>query len=103
SPAAPIIDEDVFAADAVTSDDDIVSGKPFAGQYEITSYKLNELIAYAPYDGYQGNLGAAENTGVNVKYYADASNLKLDIAGGAIDVAFRSLSATDNEELANND
>ena len=103
SPAAPIVDEDVFSADSVTSDDDIVKGKAFAGQYEITSYKLNELIAYAPYDGYQGNLGAAENDGVNVKYYADASNLKLDIAGGAIDVAFRSLSATDNDELAKND
>lgn len=103
SPAAPIVDEDVFSPDEVTSDDDIVKGKAFAGQYEITSYKLNELIAYKPYDGYQGNLGAPENSGVNVKYYADASNLKLDIAGGSIDVAFRSLSATDNEELAKND
>ncbi len=103
SPAAPIVDEDVFAADALTGDDEIVSGKAFAGQYEITSYKLNELIAYAPFDGYQGNLGEPANSGVNVKYYADASNLKLDIAGGAIDVAFRSLSATDNDELAKND
>ncbi|MBL3686136.1 peptide ABC transporter substrate-binding protein [Leucobacter zeae] len=103
SPAAPIVDEDVFSPDEVTSDDDIVQGKAFAGQYEITSYKLNELVSYKPFDGYQGNLGAAENTGVNVKYYADASNLKLDIAGGTIDVAFRSLSATDNEELAKND
>ena len=103
SPAAPIVDEDVFAADALTSDDDIVAGKAFAGQYEISSYKLNELIAYTPFDGYQGNLGKPANSGVNVKYYADASNLKLDIAGGAIDVAFRSLSATDNDELAKND
>jgi len=103
SPAAPIVDEDVFSPDAVTNDDDIVKGKAFAGQYEISSYKLNELIAYKPFDGYQGNLGTPENAGVNVKYYADASNLKLDIGSGAIDVAFRSLSATDNDELAKND
>jgi len=103
SPAAPIVDEDVFSADSVTSDDDIVEGEPFAGQYTITSYKVNELIAYKPYDGYQGNLGAAENDGVSVKYYADASNLKLAVGNGDIDVAFRSLSATDVEDLSKND
>lgn len=103
SPAGPIIDEEVFAADAVTSDDDIVAGKPFAGQYSIDSYKLNELISYTPFDDYQGNLGAAENTGISAKYYADASNLKLAIGNGDIDVAFRSLSATDTEDLSKND
>ena len=103
SPAAPIVDEDVFSADAITSDDDIVAGEPFAGQYTITSYKLNELVAYEPFDGYQGNLGAAENTSVNVQYYADASNLKLAIGNGDIDVAFRSLSATDIDDLKGND
>ena len=103
SPAAPIVDEDVFSADAVTSDDDIVAGEPFAGQYTITSYKLNELVAYKPFADYQGNLGAAENTAVNVQYYADASNLKLAIGNGDIDVAFRSLSATDIDDLKGND
>ena len=103
SPAAPIVDEDVFSADAVTSDDDIVAGEPFAGQYTITSYKLNELVAYKPFADYQGNLGAPENTAVNVQYYADASNLKLAIGNGDIDVAFRSLSATDIDDLKGND
>ncbi|MHA3683634.1 ABC transporter substrate-binding protein [Leucobacter sp. HY1910] len=103
SPAGPIIDEEVFAADAITSDDDIVKGKAFAGQYSIDTYKLNELISYTPFDGYQGNLGAAENSGISAKYYADASNLKLAIGNGDIDVAFRSLSATDTEDLAKND
>ncbi|MBP1325724.1 peptide/nickel transport system substrate-binding protein [Leucobacter exalbidus] len=103
SPAGPIIDEDVFAADAVTSDADIVEGKPFAGQYGIDTYKLNELISYTPFADYQGNLGAADNTGISAKYYADASNLKLAIGNGDIDVAFRSLSATDTDDLAKND
>lgn len=103
SPAGPIIDEDVFAADAITSDDDIVAGEAFAGQYTIDTYKFNELISYKPFDGYKGNLGAAENDGISAKYYADASNLKLAIGNGDIDVAFRSLSATDTEDLSKND
>lgn len=103
SPAGPIVDEEVFSADAVTPDDEIVAGEAFAGQYTISSYKANELIAYKPFDGYQGNLGAPENEGVQVKYYADASNLKLAIGNGDIDVAFRSLSATDVEDLSTND
>ncbi|WP_029146084.1 ABC transporter substrate-binding protein [Microbacterium luticocti] len=103
SPAGPIVDEQVFAADKVTPDDDIVKGKPFAGQYTITSYKVNELINYEPNKDYQGELGAAENSGVTTKYYADASNLKLAIANGDIDVAYRSLSATDVDDLSKND
>jgi len=103
SPAGPIVDEEVFAADKVTPDDDIVKGKAFAGQYAITSYKVNELINYVPNKDYQGELGAAENKGVTVKYYADASNLKLAIGNGDIDVAFRSLSATDVDDLSKND
>ncbi|WP_375385943.1 ABC transporter substrate-binding protein [uncultured Microbacterium sp.] len=102
SPAAPIVDEEVFAADAVTPDDDIVKGNAFAGQYVIDSYKVNELISYKPYADYQGNLGAAENAGVTAKYYADSSNLKLDVSTGAIDTAFRSFSATDIADLATN-
>jgi peptide/nickel transport system substrate-binding protein len=103
SPAGPIVDEEVFAADKVTSDKEIVDGKAFAGQYEITSYDFNNLIAYKAYSGYEGVLGAPKTDVVNVKYYADASNLKLDIQEGNIDVAFRSLSATDISDLSGND
>ena len=103
SPAAPIVDEEVFSADAVTPDDTIVEGKAFAGQYTIESYKLNELISYAPYADYQGSLPKPANGGISAKYYADASNLKLDVQSGAIDVAYRSLSATDIDDLSKND
>ena len=102
SPAAPIVDEEVFSPDAVTPDDDIVKGDAFAGQYTIDSYKVNELISYKPNKDYQGNLGAPENSGIQAKYYADASNLKLAIGNGDIDVAFRSLSATDIDSLKGN-
>lgn len=103
SPVGPIVDEDVFSADALTSDDEIVKGEAFAGQYVITSYKMNELISYAANPDYQGILGAPKTDKVNVKYYADSSNLKLDVQEGNIDVAFRSLSATDIDDLKKND
>ncbi|WP_308492427.1 ABC transporter substrate-binding protein [Microbacterium terrisoli] len=104
SPAAPIVDEQVFSADKVTPDADIVKGDAFAGQYTIDSYKINELVDFKPNKDYQGLLGKAENAGVTTKYYADASNLKLAIGNGDIDVAYRSLSPTDIADLkANND
>src|SRR3954447_18742420 len=43
-PAGPIVDEEVFSPDAVTSDEDIAKAKPFAGQYTLTSYEKNNLI-----------------------------------------------------------
>lgn len=105
SPAGPIVDEDTFSADAVSTDDEIVAGQGFAGQYTIPTdaYKVNELITYEPYADYQGNLGAAKNSSVTVQYFADASNLKLAVSEGDVDVAFRSLSATDIEDLSKND
>jgi peptide/nickel transport system substrate-binding protein len=102
-PAAVIVDEDVLSPDAVTSDQDIVKGKAFAGQYTIKSYDFNNLVSFEKNDDYQGLLGAAENDVVNLKYYADASNLKLDIQQGNIDVATRSLSATDIADLRKDD
>jgi peptide/nickel transport system substrate-binding protein len=99
SPAGPIVDEQVFAADKVTPDDTIVKGEAFAGQYYISSYKVNQLIQYKAFDGYKGINGAAKTPTVNVKYYASSDNLKLDIQSNQIDVAYRSLSATDVASL----
>lgn len=103
SPAGPIVDEEVFAADAITPDKEIVDGEAFAGQYTIASYDFNNLISYKANPDYQGLLGAAETKTVNVKYYAESSNLKLAVQEGDIDVAFRSLSATDIADLEGND
>src|SRR5919206_816195 len=46
SPAGPIIDEQVFSADKLTPDADIVKGNPFAGQYTLAKYDLNSLLQY---------------------------------------------------------
>ena len=100
SPVAPIVDDEVFPADKVVSDEDIVAGKAFAGQYTIESYAKNSLVSFKAYDGYKGMLGAPANSASNIKYYADSNNLKLDVQQGNIDVAWRSLSPTDVESLS---
>jgi peptide/nickel transport system substrate-binding protein len=103
SPVGPIVDEDTLSATECTSDDDIVAGGGFAGQYSISSYELNTIVEFTPNPDYQGLLGAPENSSVVLSYYTDSSNLKLDIQEGNIDVAFRSLSATDVEDLRADD
>ena len=103
SPAGPIVDEDVFAADALTPDADIVDGQAFAGPYTITGYSQNDLVSYEANPEYQGLLGEAKTQEVSVTYYAEASNLKLAVQQGDVDVAFRSLSATDIEDLRGDD
>ena len=75
----------------------------FAGPYDITSYDFNNLVSYKANPDYKGLLPAAKTETVNVKYYTDASNLKLDVQEGNIDVANRTLSATDIEDLRGND
>jgi len=99
SPAGPIVDHQTFPADSVMADADIVAKHPFSGQYDISNYQLNQLVSYKAFDGYQGMLGKAKTAGVDMKYYADASNMKLDVQQGNIDVALRSLSATDIASL----
>jgi len=98
-----IVDEDVFAEDALTPDDEIVAANAFGGPYSITSYAINEVVELTPNENYQGLLPAAENSGVIVNYYNDSSNLKLAIEQGDVDVAYRSLSATDIEDLSGNE
>lgn len=101
--AGPIVDEDTFSADATMDNADVTATNRFAGPYSFSSFSENELISYAANPDYQGLLGAPKTENVNVKYYADASNLKLDIQQNNIDVAYRSLSATDIEDLRGND
>lgn len=103
SAAGPIVDEDVFSPDEVTDDQDIVDGRAFAGPYTIDGFKFNELLTYKANPDYQGYLEPAKTDTVQMKYYSDANNMKLDVQEGTIDVAWRSLSATDIEDLGGNE
>ena len=99
SPAGTIVDEESFSATELTADDEIVVANAFGGQYVITTYDRNNLIEYSANPDYDGLLSAAKTDVVNVKYYTDSANLKLDVEEGNIDVAFRSLTAADVDKL----
>ncbi|MGO2051476.1 ABC transporter substrate-binding protein [Glutamicibacter sp. 287] len=101
SPVGPIVDDEVFPADKVLDDQEIVDAKAFGGQYIIDSYNKNNLISFTENEAYQGVLGAPANSKAAIKYYADANNLKLEVQQNKIDVAWRSLTPTDIEDLGN--
>lgn len=103
SPAGPIVDEQVFSADKLTPAADIVKGKAFAGQYEITSYKENQLIQYKANPKYDGVLGKAKTDEVTANYYTKETDLKLAVQKGDVDVAYRSLTPTDIASLRKDD
>lgn len=98
-----IVDDEVFAADALTPDTDIVDANAFGGPYVISSYDFNQTVEFEPNPEYRGLIEAPANDGVILSYYADSSNLKLDVQEGQIDVAYRSLSATDVADLSTDD
>jgi peptide/nickel transport system substrate-binding protein len=98
-----IVDEEVFAADAITPDQDIVDANAFAGPYTITSYSFNETVEFTPNPDYKGLLDAPANDGVILSYYSESSNLKLGVQQGDVDVAYRSLAPTDIADLAGDD
>jgi peptide/nickel transport system substrate-binding protein len=98
-----IVDEEVFSADAVTPDEEIVEANAFGGPYAITDYQFNETVAFEPNPEYQGLLDAPANDGVILNYYAESSNLKLAVQQGDVDVAHRSLAPTDIADLSGDD
>ncbi|KQO65016.1 ABC transporter substrate-binding protein [Curtobacterium sp. Leaf261] len=100
SPAGPIVDEQVFSPTKLTSSAAIVSGKAFAGQYMISSYKENDLIQYKVNDKYDGVLNKAKTDEVTAQYFTKETDLKLAVQKGDVDVAYRSLTPTDLASLS---
>ena len=97
--AGPIVDEETYPADKKIDDDAAVKANGFSGPYTIGKYDKNQLAEFKANPDYNGTYGKATEEAVTMKYYAKAENLKLDIENGDIDVAFRSLTPTDIEDL----
>jgi peptide/nickel transport system substrate-binding protein len=98
--AGDIVDEQVFPADKILDDTSVVAAKPWDGPYAITSYDKNSLVSFAANSAYRGLLGTPKNSSVDLKYYTDPSNLKLDVQQGTIDVVYRTLAVADLDDLA---
>lgn len=96
--AGPIVDSKVFPADKLLADEKVIG----SGPYKLApGYQKNQLAALAVNTSYQGNGGPIANSGVTLSYFTDASNLKLAVQQGDVDVAWRSLDAQSIADLRN--
>ncbi|WP_165777320.1 ABC transporter substrate-binding protein [Bifidobacterium primatium] len=102
SPAAAIVDDEVFPADRLADGQAIIAADAFGGPYSLTSMKRDELFEYRRNPNYRG-LTPAKNDIVQVRYFADSANLKLAVQQGQVDVAYRSMTPTDVNDLRRHD
>ena len=94
--AGPIVDSKVFPAGKLLGDDKVIG----SGPYKLGSgYQKNQLASLVPNTNYNGNGGQVMNSGVTLQYFTDASNLKLAVQQGDVDVAWRSLDAQSIADL----
>ena len=92
--AAALVDEDTFPADKLIGNNDAVGSGPFSmDQYEDGQQAV--LTANPKYDGPR----KAKSERVFVKYFQQPSQLKQSVENGEVDVAWRSLSPTDINDL----
>jgi peptide/nickel transport system substrate-binding protein len=94
TPAAAIVDEQVFPADKLLADDQIIG----SGPYKLSQYKPGEQAVLEANSAYRGP-NPPSSPQVFVSYYKESSALKLAVQNNDVDVAWRSLSPTDIESL----
>jgi peptide/nickel transport system substrate-binding protein len=96
--AGAIVDEDTFPLDEKLPDADVIG----SGPYKVSDYKAGEQATLELNDEYTGDReGKAPQ--VFVSYYQDPGALKLAVEDGDVDIAYRSLSPTDVNDLKTND
>ncbi|CAN5468829.1 ABC transporter substrate-binding protein [soil metagenome] len=94
SATSSIVDEEVFPADALLGDADVIG----SGPYTLAGYdpgKQATLIANTAYDGDR----APQTKQIFVQYFNDPAPLRNAIASEQIDIAWRTLSPTDLNSL----
>ncbi len=95
----PIVDSKVFPATKLLEDSKVIG----SGPYKLgAGYQKNQLAPLTPNANYNGNGGAVMNSGVTLQYFTEASNLKLAVQQGDIDVAWRQLDAQSIADLRTN-
>ncbi|MGH3366606.1 MAG: ABC transporter substrate-binding protein [Nocardioidaceae bacterium] len=98
SSAGSIVDEQVFPPDAILPNEQAVGSGPFV----MAQYEDGNQAVFEKSPQYQGPR-EAKSAQVFVKYYKEPSALKLAIENAEVDVAWRSLSPTDINDLKQSD
>ena len=92
-----IVDEETFPADELIGDEEVVGSGPFA----LAQYKAGEQAVLEANDSYAGD-EPAQSPEVFVTFFNDPAPLKEAIDSGQVDVAWRTLSPTDLQDLGEN-
>jgi peptide/nickel transport system substrate-binding protein len=94
---AAIVPNEIYPEDAKQPDDKAIG----SGPYTLEKFTPNQQAVFKKNPEYNGaNTGQTEN--FIVQYFEQPSALKLAVENGEVDVAYRSLSPTDIEDLRNN-
>lgn len=93
------MDPSVYPEDKIVTDVGELNGGEIAGlgAYRLTSFKRDEEAVFEANPNYWG-----KEPGINkiiIRYYADATTLRLALERGEIDLAFRALNSSDVADL----
>ncbi|MDA0170668.1 ABC transporter substrate-binding protein [Solirubrobacter taibaiensis] len=91
-----IVPDEVYPADKIQPEAKIVG----SGPYKLDKYTPNQQAVFSANPEYTGP-NKAQTPNFIVQYFDQPSALKLAIEGGEVDVAYRTLSPTDLEDLRN--
>lgn len=95
SGAGSIVDHKEYDADSLREDGAAVG----SGPYKLDSFGDDEAV-FSVNDAYRGSAGAADNTGVTLKFFGgDQKALKQALLGNEIDIAYRGLTAADVSDI----
>lgn len=93
-----IVDEETFPADSLLEDSQVVG----SGPYKLSQYKPGEQAVLEANESYDGPREPASPQ-VFVQYFNDPAPLKQAIETGEVDIAWRTLSPTDLNDLEGKD
>ncbi len=94
------ISPNVYPVDKIVHDPSELVGGALVGlgPYKVTSFKRDEEVVLEANPDYYGKAPAVKK--VIIKYFADATTMRLAIEKGDIDVAFKTLNPSDITDLA---
>ncbi len=94
-PAGAILDEEIFAADAITDDEVIVAGGGFAGKWKIASVDGTTYTVV----GFEDDVEDPSGTVITMETELEAASLAERVAAAEVDVAFGSFTTEERSEL----
>ncbi|HJX40895.1 MAG TPA: ABC transporter substrate-binding protein, partial [Anaerolineales bacterium] len=102
SPPYYPVSPNIYPADKIVWDpSEMVGGQLVGlGAYKMTSFKRDEEVILEANPSYWGKKPAIDR--VVIRYYADATTLRLALEKGEVDVAFKTLNPSDIKDLSAN-